>query len=131
MAHPLGMSEDTPAGKHHTKKAFLHKHALKAFTTNAYSFKRLPCAFAIAPNIPFFRLTSCVLHTHTHLTRSTGFCAIWDSLVSVRVVQPAGSFCLCFFFLGFFFFFLFLRRSALLTVDTKKFLDSAMKQDQK
>ena len=26
---------------HHTKKEFLHKHALAGFTTHAYSFKRL------------------------------------------------------------------------------------------
>ena len=31
----------TPAGEHHTNKAFLHKHALTGFTTHAYSFKRL------------------------------------------------------------------------------------------
>jgi len=42
------------------------QHALTGFTTHAYSLKRL--ALPRLPQPPPFRLISCALHTHTHLT---------------------------------------------------------------
>ncbi len=38
-----------PHGEHHTKKAFLHKHALTGFTTHAYSFKPVEASHAPSP----------------------------------------------------------------------------------
>ena len=77
-----------PHGEHHTKKAFLHKHALTGFTTHAYSFKRL-ALLRLLQHLPFFAWPN-VRYTCTPTSpRSTGFCTIWDSISSSSSSPPA------------------------------------------
>ncbi len=67
------------AGEHHTKKAFLHKHALTGFTTHATPTHSSALHFRVCLFTPLSRLTSCSLYTHTHLTPQHWLCAIWGS----------------------------------------------------
>jgi hypothetical protein len=52
------------AGEHHTKKEFLHKHALADFKHMLTLLIQAPCTSALTQELPFFRLISCALHKY-------------------------------------------------------------------
>jgi hypothetical protein len=81
----------TPAGEHHTKKAFLHKHSLTGFTAHAYSFKclalpRLPSTSPFSPDL--------MRVTHAHPLNPTALAFVPFGIVLVRVRVP-GLMCGC------------------------------------
>ena len=74
----------TPAGEHHTNKAFLYKHASTGFTTHAYSFKRL-ALLRLPDTSPFSPEFMRVTHAHSLNPAALAFVLLGLVLVRVRV----------------------------------------------
>ncbi len=79
----VGGAEVRP-GEHHTKNAFLHKHALTGCTTHAYSFKRLALP-RLPQHLPFSPDLMRVTHAHPLNPEALAFVPFEIVLVRVRV----------------------------------------------
>ena len=78
----------TPAGEHHTKKAFLHKHALTGFTPQPTPTHSSALHFRVCPKPPLFPPDLMrVTHAHPLNPAALAFVPFGVVLVRVRVLQ--------------------------------------------